>query len=89
MPSAPSTSPPAQQQAETEAKTVVIKATGEAESINLRGQALRDNPSVLELQVVEEWDGVTPLVVGPGATGANMILPLGDLRPSPPPALKP
>ncbi len=79
----------AQQQAETEAKTAVIKATGEAESINLRGKALRENPSVLELQVVEQWDGVTPIVVGPGATGANMLLPLGDLKPSPPPAAKP
>jgi prohibitin 2 len=73
----------AQQQAETEARTAVIKAEGEAESINLRGKALRENPSVLELQVVEQWDGVTPIVVGPGATGANMILPLGDLKLSP------
>jgi prohibitin 2 len=70
----------AQQQAEIEASTVVIKAKGEAESINLRGKALRENPSVLDLQVVEHWDGVTPLVVGPEATGANMLLPLGDLN---------
>jgi prohibitin 2 len=68
----------AQQQAQTEASTVVIKAKGEAESIVLRGKALRENPSVLELQIIEHWDGVTPLVVGPGATGANMMLPLGD-----------
>lgn len=68
----------AQQQAQTEASTVVIKAKGEAESIALRGAALRENPSVLELQVIERWDGITPLVVGPGATGANMMLPLGD-----------
>lgn len=72
----------AQQQAQIEASTAVIKAKGEAESINLRGKALRENPSVLELQVVERWDGVTPLVVGPGATGANMLLPLGDLVPN-------
>ncbi|MCL4178564.1 MAG: prohibitin family protein [Verrucomicrobia bacterium] len=69
----------AQQQAQVEADTAVIKARGEAESINLRGKALRENPSILELQVVEQWDGITPLVVGPGATGANMVLPLGDL----------
>ncbi len=68
----------AQQQAQIEASTVVIKAKGEAESIVLRGKALRENPSVLELQIIEHWDGVTPLVVGPGATGANMMLPLGD-----------
>ena len=68
----------AQQQAQTEASTVVIKAKGEAESIILRGKALQENPSVLELQIIEHWDGVTPLVVGPGVTGANMMLPLGD-----------
>ena len=69
-----------QQQAQTEANTAVIKARGEAESINLRGKALRANPSILELQIVERWDGITPLVVGPAATGANMLLPLGDLK---------
>lgn len=68
----------AQQQAQTEANTAVIKARGEAESINIRGRALRENPSVIELQIVEHWDGVTPLVVGPGATGADILLPLGD-----------
>jgi prohibitin 2 len=68
----------AQQQAQIEASTVVIKAKGEAESILLRGTALRENPSVLELQIIERWDGITPQVVGPGATGANMMLPLGD-----------
>src|SRR6058998_707482 len=70
----------AQQQVQVEASTAVIKAKGEAESINLRGKALRENPSILELQIVERWDGITPLVVGPGATGANMVLPLGNMK---------
>jgi len=70
----------AQQQAQVEASTVVIKAKGEAEAINLRGKALLENPSIIDLQVVERWDGVTPLVVGPGAEGANMLLPLGDWK---------
>jgi prohibitin 2 len=77
----------AQQQAQVEASTVVIKAKGEAESIVLRGNALRENPSVLELQIIERWDGITPLVVGPGATGANMMLPLGDFSTGAPSAL--
>lgn len=68
-----------QQQAQIEANTLVIKARGEAESINLRGQALRENPSFIDLQIVEQWDGVPPLVVGPRATGADMILPVGDM----------
>src|SRR5206468_303895 len=70
----------AQQQAQTEASTAVIKARGEAESINLRGKALRENPGILDLQIVERWDGTTPLVVGPGAAGASMLLPLGDVK---------
>ena len=74
----------AQQQAQVEASTVVIKARGEAESINLRGKALRENPSVIDLQIVEQWDGITPLVVGSGAEGANMLLPLGDWSPKNP-----
>ncbi len=69
-----------QQQAQIEANTMVIKARGEAESINLRGKALRENPSFIDLQIVEQWDGVTPLVVGPRATGADMILPIGDMN---------
>jgi len=72
-----------QQQAQTEANTAVIKAKGEAESINLRGKALRENPSIIDLQIVERWDGVPPLVVGPAAAGAGMILPLGDFKPHP------
>lgn len=70
----------AQQQAEVEANTAVIKAKGEAQSINLRGKALSENPSVLDLQVVERWDGIVPMVVGPGADGANMLLPLKTSR---------
>lgn len=66
----------AQQQAEVEASTAVIKAKGEAQSIHLRGKALMENPSVLDLQVVEKWDGIVPLVVGPNAAGAGVLLPL-------------
>jgi len=66
-----------QQKAEIEATTAIIKAKGEAESINIRGKSLRDNPSVIELQMVEKWNGVTPLVVGAGK-GANILLPLNS-----------
>lgn len=68
----------AQQQVQIEASTAVIRAKGEAESIVLRGKALRENPSVLDLQVIELWDGATPIVVGPGVSGAQMLLPLGE-----------
>ena len=68
------------QQAEIEANTAVIKARGEAESITLRGKALRENPSIIDLQIVERWDGITPLVIGSGTAGADMLLPLRDFN---------
>jgi prohibitin 2 len=46
-----------------------------------------ENPSVLDLQVVERWDGIVPMVVGPRADGADMLLPIkatdlnGGIRP--------
>jgi prohibitin 2 len=70
------------QQTEVEANTAVIKARGEAESINLRGKALRENPSILQLEIVDRWDGITPLVVGANAGGSEMILPLGNMQPA-------
>lgn len=69
-----------QQKAQVEADTAVITAKGEAQSIQIRGEALKENPSFIQLQIVEKWDGRSPLVVGGGGGGANMILPLNDLE---------
>lgn len=70
-----------QQQAEVEAKTAIIKAKGEAESIQIRGKELRGNPAFLKLQIVEKWDGVSPLVVGGDSdSGANILVPMSDLQ---------
>jgi prohibitin 2 len=70
-----------QQKAEIEASTAIIRAKGEAEAIRVRGDALRDNPSLVQLQIVEKWDGKAPLVVG-GSSGegaANILLPLNSV----------
>jgi prohibitin 2 len=69
-----------QQKAQIEADTVIIKAKGEAEAIRIRGEALRDTPGLIQLQIVEKWDGRSPLVIGGGSTGegggTQFILPL-------------
>lgn len=75
-----------QQKSEIEASTVIIKAKGEAEAIRIRGEALRDTPGLIQLQIVEKWDGRAPLVIGGSAGesgGANFILPLGEAARSP------
>ena len=66
-----------QQRAQIEADTAVIKARGEAESIRIRGEALKDNPTFVELQVVDKWDGVAPLIIG---SGDNVLMPLAELE---------
>jgi prohibitin 2 len=66
-----------QQRAQIEADTSVIKAKGEAESIRIRGQALRANPAFIDLQIVDKWDGLTPLVIG---GNDNLVFPLQDLE---------
>jgi len=69
-----------QDKTQIEADTVVIKAKGDAESIKIRGEALKENPTFIALQIVEKWDGRSPLVVGGGATGPNILLPMADLE---------
>lgn len=69
-----------QQKAQIEADTAIIRAKGEAEAIRIRAEAIRDNPGLIQLQIVEKWDGKAPLVIGgsaEGANGANILLPLG------------
>ncbi|HEX4342721.1 MAG TPA: prohibitin family protein [Verrucomicrobiae bacterium] len=69
-----------QQKAQIEADTAVIKAKGDAESIHIRGEALKQTPAFIDLQIVEKWDGKSPLVVGGNGTGASILLPMVDLE---------
>jgi len=68
-----------QMQVQVEAETAIIRARGEAEAIKVRGEALKQNPAFLRLQVVERWNGKSPLVVPATAnnSGAALLLPLG------------
>jgi prohibitin 2 len=62
------------QQAKTDAETLIIKAKADAESIRIQGEALEKAPKLVELKMVEKWNGVAPQVVG---SGGNILLPLG------------
>ncbi len=64
-----------QQRAQIEADTAVIQAKGEAESIRIRGEALKANPAFVDLKIVDKWDGLTPLVIG---SGDNLLIPLAE-----------
>lgn len=77
-----------QLKAQIEADTAIIRAKGEAEAIEVRGQALRANPDFLKLQIVQNWNGKSPLVVG-AEGGANMLLNVEDLKKPGTPAARP
>jgi len=66
-----------QQRVQIEADTAVIRAKGEAESIMIRGEALKANPAFVELQIVDKWDGIAPIVIG---GGDKVILTLQDIE---------
>ncbi len=48
------------QQAEVEAEKKVASAKGEAEAIQIRGDALAKNPAVIDLELINKWDGKAP-----------------------------
>jgi prohibitin 2 len=63
-----------QLKAQIEADTAIIRAKGEAEAIQVRGSALRANPDFIKLQILQNWNGRSPLVVGAGGTGVMLSL---------------
>ena len=72
-----------QRQAEIEAETAIIKARGEGESIQIRGKALRESPAFVRWQIVEKWDGVSPVVVGGDDRTSNIMVTMDDLQQQP------
>ncbi len=43
-----------------ESQSKILVAQGEAEAIRIKGDALRQNPNLVQLMWVEKWDGVMP-----------------------------
>jgi len=64
-------------QAQADSKLAVAKA--EAQSIQLQGEALRNNPQVSQLRAVEKWDGKLPVNMygGNGNVVPFVNVPLG------------
>lgn len=70
-----------QRQAEIEAETAIIKARGEGESFQIRGKALRESPAFVRWQIVDKWDGVSPVVIGgQNGSGANVMMTMDELQ---------
>lgn len=56
------------EQVKFEAEQNIAEARGKAEALRVESEAIKSNPSVLELRAIEKWDGRLPSVMGSGAT---------------------
>jgi prohibitin 2 len=74
-------------QTQVEAETAIIRARGEAEGIRVRGEALKQNPAFLNLQIVERWNGKSPLIVPAqgDSSASRLLLPVGNAQATPKP----
>lgn len=54
----------AREQAKGEADAKLTLASAEAEAIALKGKAIRENPSVVQLNAIDKWDGKLPVYTG-------------------------
>ena len=50
-----------------QADAIRTKAQAEADAIRLRGEALRQNPGVMELEAINKWNGTLPQYMTSGA----------------------
>jgi prohibitin 2 len=64
------------QKERTEAEITVVRATAEAQSVKIKGDALKSSPEVIQLEIAKKWNGICPLSVSTTAGGANILLPL-------------
>jgi regulator of protease activity HflC (stomatin/prohibitin superfamily) len=54
-------------QATAEAEAIKLTGDAEASAIRARGEALRDNPALIELVQAERWNGTLPTTMVPGS----------------------
>jgi len=61
---------------EIEKQQAIARAQGEAEAIRIKGEALKDNPMLVELEAVYKWNGVMPWMLvtsGEGDSPAMLL----------------
>lgn len=59
---------------QAQAQQAQAAAQGKAEALNIEGAAIRANPEVLKIRMIEKWNGVLPRVIG----GASPFVSLDE-----------
>ncbi len=64
------------QKAQKDAEITVVRANAEAQAIQTQGNAIKENPEIISLEIARRWNGQSPQSVVVGQGGANVLLPL-------------
>jgi regulator of protease activity HflC (stomatin/prohibitin superfamily) len=64
------------EKAKKDAEITYVNAEAEARAVKIKGEAIRLAPSVIQLEIVKKWNGVSPQSVVTGRGGADVLLPL-------------
>lgn len=65
------------QQVQADADKAIAAARGEAQSIEIRAKALRENPIVLQQEIIRKWDGKYPqYYAGSGEGLPKVVIPV-------------
>ncbi|MBL7662120.1 prohibitin family protein [bacterium] len=60
-----------------QADITLVQAEAEAKAVKVKGDALKEAPRVIDLEIAQRWDGKAPLSVSVGTNSpANVLLPL-------------
>lgn len=59
------------------AESLRLTSQAEATAINIRGEALRKNPEILQLQAIEKWNGILPTMIGGNTATPFISVPSG------------
>jgi prohibitin 2 len=69
-------------QASGEADSTRLRAQAEADAIRIRAAALRENPEILRLEVLQRWNGELPRVISGESTSILMPFLPGETAPA-------
>ncbi len=62
--------------ARKQAEITIVDAQAEAKAVQIKGEALRSSPEVIQLEIAKKWNGKSPESVVVSKGGANVLLPL-------------
>jgi prohibitin 2 len=62
--------------AQGQAEATITKAKAEAEAIKITGDALKNNPALVQLESVKKWNGIMPVTLISGGQTPTILLPI-------------